>query len=415
MSKFGLKILLYSKDGIRLGHLRRNVNIAHELSRLLPDTKFLFITDSPITHFFRLPINSTLLKLPTLVKIDEGLYTTISKKISNLNYISIKRSRAIREVVQQFSPNIFLVEHLPKGALGELTETLAYIRMNSPQTNTILGLRDIIGASETIVSHWRSEDIYSTMSEYYDLIIIYGCKDIYDPVAEYDFPEELRQKTRYCSYVCNGFIEDPISNTQFNSMFSKKRPFKVLVEGGGGSDAYFLMDVMLDAISYLGNAVTFNTFMIAGPFMPSEERRNLIRRSEGLPVVVKHMDKDSLKYLEHADLVVSMAGYNTVCEILKFGKKAIVIPRSGQGEEQKTRGRIFENLGLVSTITPENLGPKILAERILHKLNEKHKLYWNNVPNLNGASYTARLLLEQFYTDSIVQRKSLVNNMFKFI
>ncbi len=407
MSKFGLKILLYSKDGIRLGHLRRNVNVAHELSRLMPDTKFLFITDSPIARFFRLPINSSLLKLPTLVKIDEGLYTTSSKRISNLKNISIKRSKAIREVVQQFSPNIFLVEHLPKGALGELTETLAYIRMNSPQTKTILGLRDIIGASETIVSHWRSEDIYSAMKDYYDLIIIYGCKDIYDPVAEYDFPEELRQKTRYSGYVCNGFIENPISNTQFNSMFSEKRPFNVLVEGGGGSDAYFLMDVMLDAISYLGSAIPFNTFMITGPFMPSGKRRDLIRRSEGMPVVVRHMDKNSLNYLEHSDLVVSMAGYNTVCEILEFGKRSIIIPRSGQGEEQITRSRIFENLGLVSTIPPEKLEPKILAERIVHKLNENHKPYWNNLPSLNGASYTARLLLEQFYTDSLVQKKSL--------
>jgi len=102
-----------------------------------------------------------------------------------------------------------------------------------------------------------------------------------------------------------------------------------------------------------------------------------------------------------------MAGYNTVCEILKFGKKAIVIPRSGQGEEQKTRGRIFENLGLLSTIPPEKLEPKVLADKINQTLFDNNEPDGDKVPNLNGASRTAKLLVHQYCTNLTSQKRGL--------
>ena len=99
--------------------------------------------------------------------------------------------------------------------------------------------------------------------------------------------------------------------------------------GGGGSDAYPFMDTMLDAIRGLGAHVPFNTLMVTGPFMPAREQGTLSRKAMGLPVVVRPADPDWLAHVRHADLVVSMAGYNTVCEVLKSGKQAIVVPRPG--------------------------------------------------------------------------------------
>jgi len=410
MNKFIPRVLLYSQDSLGLAHLRRNTNIAHELSRKFPGANFLFISDSPLAPFFKLPNNSKILRLPTLIKSDNFLYRINSIDQSIITDIVKIRSGTIREAFCKFSPDIFLVDHLPQGALCELTETLAYIRMNSPQMKTILGLRDIIGAPETIVSHWHSKDVYKTIAEYYDLVFIYGSKGIYDPVTKYKFPEILHKKIIYCNYVCNSFIRNPITNAQFNSMFTKQRPLKVLVEGGGGSDAHFFMNAILDAIGYLGNSNPFNTIIFTGLFMPSYQQRDLLRKSEGMPVVIKHMERDILGYLKHADLIVSMAGYNSVCEIIEFGKKSIIIPRSGSSEEQSIRAQIFENLGLVSTITTNEMEPKLLADRILQKLNEHNEFNSGKVPNLNGSNTNTNIILDLYYTNSIARKENLTQS-----
>ena len=42
-----------------------------------------------------------------------------------------------------------------------------------------------------------------------------------------------------------------------------------------------------------------------------------------------------------ADMVVSMAGYNTVCELLSFGRNAILVPRAEPVKEQLIRARLL--------------------------------------------------------------------------
>ncbi|MBK7601891.1 MAG: hypothetical protein IPJ07_26555 [Acidobacteria bacterium] len=47
-----------------------------------------------------------------------------------------------------------------------------------------------------------------------------------------------------------------------------------------------------------------------------------------------------------SDAVVSMAGYNTICEIVSMRKKALVIPRVRPTEEQWMRASKMSHLGL---------------------------------------------------------------------
>jgi predicted glycosyltransferase len=400
------RILLYSQDGLGLGHLRRNVNIAHELSRLEPDTTFLFVVDSPLAPFFKLPPNSKLLKLPTLIKLDAGVYAAYRAALTTGNGISRRRSRAIMKAALEFHPDVVLVDHMPHGPMGELIRTLQILRRDSPKTRIVLGLRDILGAPETIVRQWGSEGAYQAIAEYYDHVFVYGCHDVYNLISEYDFSEELRLKTQYCGYVvCNGTEDYSISATQSFAAFSAEKPFTVIVMGGGGSDAHFLMDITLDAIRYLGSKVPFNTFILTGPFMPSERQRALSRKAQGMPVIIEHMAYNIVKYLHHVDLVVSMAGYNTICEILKFGKKAIVVPRAGPSAEQNMRAKIFLGRRLVRSITPDVLTAKRLGETAVRCLYEKDKINMRQVPNLSGASYTARLLLD--YVAEVAKTKEI--------
>jgi predicted glycosyltransferase len=71
-----------------------------------------------------------------------------------------------------------------------------------------------------------------------------------------------------------------------------------------------------------------------------------------------------MPYLDAADLVVSMAGYNTVTEILTLDKKAIVIPRTHPRKEQLIRSRRLQEFGLLRMIEPDDLTPGRLAAEV---------------------------------------------------
>ena len=78
--------------------------------------------------------------------------------------------------------------------------------------------------------------------------------------------------------------------------------------------------------------------------------------------------EDSLSVIAAADLMVCMAGYNTLAEVLRVGRRALVVPRAGPSAEQRMRSQLFLERGLVDVVFPEELSPQRLAERMLDGL-----------------------------------------------
>ena len=71
-----------------------------------------------------------------------------------------------------------------------------------------------------------------------------------------------------------------------------------------------------------------------------------------------------ISYLAAADLVVSMAGYNTVCELLSLGKRALLIPRIQVRVEQRLRAEALAARGLAHLLLPDELSPQRLSQAI---------------------------------------------------
>jgi len=114
-----------------------------------------------------------------------------------------------------------------------------------------------------------------------------------------------------------------------------------------------------------------------------------------LPIHITRLEQDNIRLLKRADLVISMAGYNTVSEILRYRKNAIVIPRPGPSAEQTMRTRIMSERGLFSTIHPTQLTAENLAELVLKKLNHGQAISEDILPDLNGATCAASLMLSK--------------------
>ena len=91
---------------------------------------------------------------------------------------------------------------------------------------------------------------------------------------------------------------------------------------------------------------------------------------------------DLASYMEAADVVVSMGGYNTVCEILSYSKRAVVVPRNKPVEEQLIRAEKMAEYGLFKTVHPDELKPKVLIDKVLEQLNAENS-HLPAVANLN--------------------------------
>jgi predicted glycosyltransferase len=65
-----------------------------------------------------------------------------------------------------------------------------------------------------------------------------------------------------------------------------------------------------------------------------------------------------------ADLVLSMGGYNTICELAAANANALVVPRDRPRQEQILRARRLESNGVLHVLEPGLATPQRLAAEI---------------------------------------------------
>lgn len=68
------RFFFYSHDGFGLGHVRRNLSVAHALVELAPQASVLVATSAEEAESFGLPSRVDVLKLPGLRKLDNEHY-----------------------------------------------------------------------------------------------------------------------------------------------------------------------------------------------------------------------------------------------------------------------------------------------------------------------------------------------------
>lgn len=381
----GPRLLIYSQDGQGLGHLRRTSAIAAEFLRACPDACVLTVSDSPLGTFFGIAPNQDYLKLPSLVKTGAGVWHSLSLPLPSNELLALRRD-LICSAALSFRPDIVLVDHMPHGALGELLPTLDALR--STPAKLVLGLRDILDAPHVVRRRWRAEGAYATVEEHYDLVLVYGSRAVFDVAAQYAWTGVAANRLVYCGYVCTpgaarsaGRIRAKClalatgtadkTTRRRNGKAAAREPRLVVAMAGGGADAYPLMDALIDAFPKIQASHRCALAIITGPFMPAAKRRDLQARAQGLPIKVRKSASDIPSYIEAADVVVGMAGYNTTAEILRIGTPAVLVPRAGPSAEQRMRARLFEERGWVHVVDPDDLSPATLADAVLDALSSE--------------------------------------------
>lgn len=351
-----LRIALYSHDTVGLGHTRRNLLIAQALTQAYPNATVLMLTGAATSSQFTAPPRVDFLTLPSMTKGEGGAYEAKSLELSLKQLVKL-RSRAIWSSLKAFKPDVFVVDNVPKGAVGELERSLKKLRKKG-RTKVVLGLRDILDAPKAVRREWSKAENEAVIAAFYDEVWVYGDPRVCDHAREYGFSAETEAKLRYLGYFdgrarlgCVGHLEAPPEAAE-------GAPKTVLCQVGGGQDGAAL------ALAFARAALPEGTrgVLVTGPYMPEEVRAELETLASQKPGLEVHaFVAEPTELLRRADRVIAMGGYNTTTEVLAYGKPLLMVPRVWPRREQLERAERFAALGLLDYLHPDHLAPELLS------------------------------------------------------
>ena len=358
------RVLMYSHDTFGLGHLRRCRSIAHALVERFNGILVLIISGSPIAGAFDFRARVDFVKIPSVIKLHNGDYTSLDEHIDLADTLEMRRA-VIHHTAASFDPDLMIVDKEPMGLRGELETTLRMLRGRG--TTLIAGLREVMDAPDELKREWDRTDMVHKMADLYSHIWVYGPEVFWNPLTGLDIPPSLERRVTYTGYLDRtGKAAPTIHGQNIPENY-------ILVTAGGGGDGAPLMHQVLAAREAAGS-LEQPLLLLLGPFMKSGEREELHKRAASLPgVTIIDFDNRAETLLANATGIVSMCGYNTFCEILSYDRPALIVPRTKPRREQEIRARRAAELGIVDMLLPEEAANPVRFAEALQRLPARNR------------------------------------------
>ena len=354
------RILIYSHDSFGLGHLRRCRAIAHAIVDRYKGVSVLILSGSPIIGSFDFLPRVDFVRIPGVVKLHNGEYQSLGLHI-DLDQTMAIRAAIIKQTAESFRPDLFLVDKEPLGLKGEVLPTLNLLKGRG--TRLVLGLRDIMDEPALLLREWKRKKVLPALEHLYDEIWVYGLAHFADPLQGVACPAAVRSKMIY-----TGYLRRAVPSLKKTEPPARRGPY-VLVTVGGGDDGMAVLDWVLAAYER-DPRIPLAAVIVTGPFMAPEQQRHFRERAEKIKrIEMITFDAHLELLMERAVGVVSMAGYNTFCEILSLDKRAILIPRVLPRREQVMRANRAASLELAQMLDPEGPHDPALMMAALRNLH----------------------------------------------
>jgi predicted glycosyltransferase len=363
-------VAYYIHEGLGLGHLKRTLKIAGALRARWPDIAQLIVTGNPVAHDFVLGDLADYIKLPAVRRIgadDAAQQFSATHLPLDFEQVLALRGEMLAAIARNFQPDVVIVDRMPAGLEGELVSSL-HIWKKLGRTMLVYGLRDILNDASQVRRVWEHDEVYDLIDNVYDRVFVYGQREICDVVGEYGLSLRAAAKVRYVGYL--GQEVDRQAAAAIRARIGSPDRRLVLVTAGGGLDGLALFQLVLRSLR-LNDAHRFDWLLVGGPLMPEPHRAEITADLPRRPSVRFLEAVQSLpEYLAAADVVVSMAGYNTVCEILSVGRPAVILPRLVPNAEQLLRTEALSRRGLLRMVHPMEATPERLLDEVARALDE---------------------------------------------
>lgn len=369
-------ILIHCQYVYGIGHFVRTVELC---KALLSHFQITLVSGGEQVPNFSIPTGIDFKQLPPVYKEEgEDTLRVVEKGIELSEAMRIRKS-LLREYIVALKPDIFLSEHFPFGLLFE-EEVLAVIKETKAANENckiVCSVRDIILTTHGAKHDMRTCDI---LNSYYDLILVHGDPSIISLETTFPLVKNILPVIEYTGYVAEKLEVQKTEET-------KKLVLVSVAAGRIGSE---LITAVLDSSQDIIDSLNCEIVLFSGAF----QKEICVDDFENHYVQILPFSRNQyLSKLQICDLLICLGGYNTIIEALSIQRSVLVYQKefSSGNEEQLIRLKMFEELGLVESITSKEISDGKLLAKVMNFLNNKQEPL--NAIETNGARRSAESLL----------------------
>jgi len=292
-----------------------------------------------------------------------------------------RRLEQLLALLRSRAPDIIFTEAFPfaRHQLGfEFIPLLEAARQLTPKPYIACSVRDLLHKK---VAPGRDEKTVQLLRQYYDFVFLHADPEFAALDGTFRFADEISDLTHYTGLV-----------TPDSDEVRSGKAYDVVVSAGGGAVGRPLFEAALEAMPYTRYARDSWGF-ITGPNLPEDTVKKLENAARP-NLSVERFRSDFSAMLKDTKVLVSQSGYNTSADIMRAGCRSVLVPYVQEGlTEQTDRATLFEQRGLSVHLSEVDMDAKGLAAAI-DKAGEMPPPAPNQIPNLNGAFETAKILQE---------------------
>ncbi len=386
------RIMFYCQHVLGMGHLVRSTEVVRALAQ---DFSVLFVTGGEIPAGFQIPEGVQLLELPSLKSDAEFLDLQSCDSTCNVEQVKTMRRDLLLRTFDDFQPDVLVTELFPFGRKQFSSELLPVLeRAHDPgrlgKTLVVCSLRDILVAKKAQAEY--EERVCNTVNTFYDLVLVHADSRFQRLDETFLRVQDLMCPVAYTGYVVQ---ENPAEGIRETLPPQTARPTIVISNGSGQAPSgHLLLEAALGAAALLEDRIPHQFQIFAGPFIPEKAYQRLeALAAEARNVSLTKYTPHLPEYLERADLSISMAGYNTIMDILSSGVRALVFPFTGGGNQEQTiRAQKMAEKGVLTVLEQHQLEPEHLAAAIQKSLLSRPV----RIPFDNQGAANSSLLLREY-------------------
>jgi len=385
------RVMFYCQHVLGMGHLVRSAEIARALAR---DFSVLFVTGGEIPEGFRFPENVETFELIPLKTSPDFSDLQLCDFSWDLYETKAIRRELLLHAFDKFQPDILITELFPFGRKQfsfELLPLLERARNRAGKTMIVSSIRDILVNRKDQAPY--EQRVCEIVNSFYDLVLVHGDERFQTLGETFSRVADLQCPVAYTGYV----VQQSKAGTAECGAVPPEHSQKptIVVSNGSGKclSGHLLLGSVLRAAPLLQKQIPHQLQVFAGPLIPEcvyESLQEMAAPSSN--VTLARYTPDLPGMLRRAQLSISMAGYNTVMDVLTAGVRALVYPVTGNGdEEQSMRAQKLAAMGVLGVLDEDQFEPARLARKIEEALHSKpFRISFNGA----GAANSALLLKE---------------------
>lgn len=348
-----MTVLIWVQHLLGTGHFKRAATLAEAMAADGIDVTL--VSGGPPVDWIK-PEGVRLEQLPGIRARDRQFSAMVDLDGRPIDQVFIAKRRAkLMAVLARTRPRVVITEMFPFGRRAFQFELIRLLEAASsfvPRPKILSSVRDILVIKSDESRYDWMRDLVQT---YYDHVLVHTDPKLVPFDLTFPHAKDIQPKIVNTGYVAE---RPPSADSRINGMAPE-----VLVSTGGGRVGAKLIEAAIKARGQ-SRLKDVPWRIIAGGYAENAELEAL-RAKLPLGIILTGTTPDFQNRLANSLLSISQAGYNTVVEGLRLGKRMVLVPFETASEtEQSLRAERLSSMGLAQTISEADLTPETLAKAV---------------------------------------------------